>query len=129
MPLNKGKLRGFKTKLLKIHKEFLESLKLPFVELFLFEKSKTEGKSDIKGEIVFHEFFKGQIEGIDIYLKNPDGTFRKEEEILATYLHEITHYHLLMHKRPPFHGKEFEKRKDYIFQKFEELLERKGGRK
>ena len=121
--LSQGEMLVFKKNLYSIHQKFLKFLKLPFVELFLFEQCKKEGKFLILGQLSFHEFFKGQVEGIDIFLKNPDGSFRSEEEIISTYIHEITHYHLLMHSRPIFHGKEFEKREKFIREKFKKILE------
>ncbi len=127
--MSQKEMRVFKKNLYLIHKRFLKSLKLPFIELYLFEECKREGEFIVFGQLTFHEFFKGQVESIDIFLKNPDGTFRSGEEILYTYIHELTHYHLLVHFRPIFHGKEFEKRKRFIMEKFEKLLEKKGENK
>ena len=127
--LSQKEMRVFKRNLYLIHKEFLKALNLPFIELFLFEECKTEGEFTVFGQLTFHEFFKNRAESIDIFLTNPDGTFRSEEEILYTYIHELTHYHLLVHFRPIYHGKEFEKKERFIKEKFEKLLEKTGENK
>ncbi len=119
---SKESLSKFKEKLYKLHPHFLKTLNLPFIDLVLLEKSEENGKMVVLGRLVFHEFFAFKAEVIEIFLKLPDGTLLPPHEIIETYLHEITHYHLFHNLRPPHHGKEFERRLEFIKGKFKNFL-------
>ncbi len=106
------------------HRDFLKFLNLPYVELCFFDTFKKDGKDTIVGELTFHEFFKGQVEGIDIYLKDEKGDYIDEWFIFYTYIHEITHYYLVVHIRPPYHGKEFDRKQKFILQQLENFFEK-----
>ncbi|BBB31758.1 hypothetical protein TTHT_0114 [Thermotomaculum hydrothermale] len=122
-------LEKFKEFLLKTHREFMDFLGLPEIDLYFSEEIKINGNCQIAGEFEPHEFFAFKGECIVLYTKAREGGFLEDYEILGTYLHEVTHYHLYMHGRNPQHSKEFNKRMKIIENKFFEFIEQKKPRK